>query len=77
MPVAVTSPWLDVPGFGRFQRIAVGADQMLPESNLVTCGGGSDPSWATTCPRASRPLADQWFHGSRGAKLRTTVSRPH
>jgi hypothetical protein len=38
-----------------------------------------DPSWATTCPRASRRLADQWFHGSRGAKLRTTVTvpRPH
>ena len=29
------------------------------------------PSWATTWPRASRRFADQWFHGSRGAKLHT------
>ena len=34
-----------------------------------------NPSWATTWPRASRWLADQWFHGSREAELRTTVTR--
>ena len=57
----------------RVASICIGAF-ILAEAGFSTGGAPvalPDPSWATTCPRASRRLADQWFHGSRGAKLRT------
>jgi hypothetical protein len=75
----------DPPGSTQRSRAAVVASGLLPGHVLAgprphhaslcpyrhSVFSWSNPSWATTWPQASRRLADQLFHGTRGANLRT------